>query len=57
MSRRIVTDVLSTDRTQRGLYTRPRSILVVIEGQNYLRYCRVSVQLGRGKSLICITVE
>ena len=30
---------------------------VVIEGQNYLRYCRVSVELGRGKSLICITVE
>ena len=25
--------------------------------QNYPRWCRVSVELGRGKSLICITVE
>ena len=30
---------------------------VVIKGQNYPRYCRVSVELGRGKSLIYITVE
>ena len=30
----------------------------VVIGQHFKpRYCRVSVELGRGKSLICITVE
>ena len=34
---------------------KPRSVVI---GQHFTPcYCRVSVELGRGKSLICITVE
>ena len=31
--------------------------IVVVEGHFNPRYCQVSVELGRGKSVICITVE